>query len=1094
MSSAWSTPNQDSRKRNRDSEDNFTPDSSRRRYNNDNRSQQTQHHRRDRGPRRSHPHQNTTGPNGNDIVDQFLNTVWRLGDSDRFDFRREIPETVHLIEQHFRHWPADVLTAFRIATVELPHKLPHYALLIALLSTPPVTKPTETPIGLQVIRELGRAFQQHIDNRRWRSTRLCVQLFGQLNSLQRPLVSDRSLLAILQAFVRVLSDELTCSISRADECVRIATEGLVRSGLWVRFGPNSENHLKTLNSGEEPKTIDTSNGAHQAIKSDGEDKAMDIDPSNTQGDDSTATKTEKSDLGESKELESDEQRAITGDQSADLTKDSKTGDLDTTKPDKTLSPEEEAERAKEVADIKNGVTQLVDSIKSHMSNRKIDRSLFNQATALSQYTDPIEELVAALDEPTISVLPILDSPFSPLIEARMKPYSGVDVQYPSPVDLPVVLLPPENDDDDLEERPVVSVNVTAHHHSSNSAAPGRPLSADSKDRIGYTGVRMFLKMFVDNSVPSRNTADGVVLRTLIHDIIDIFEVNRKECAKILLELPRWVGRGTFKSKATKDVVEKDGGPGWVLEHTIIETIVSSIFGMPRSPIKPSVYYSSLIAELCKLSPSTVAPALGKCMRRLFGGLGAKKDTTDDEENNTIIVLDAEAIRRFADWFAVHLSNFGFLWVWKDWTEVTELEVDHPKRVLVSRILELEIRLSYYDRIVGTVPASYVESGVMAKKAPGPVFVFEDKENPHHLASSDIVQLLKRKEPVSRLLEYLKKMVERLEGEEGMDEQEALSIQHQLTIEAILFVGSRSFSHFLNVLERYTELLRKMTESKESRRLTLKSVASFWKNNPQFELIVYEKLMEYRLIDPIDLIQHFFVIKENEEEDGRKGRELRFWDGIRLSIGMVKSRVGIARVKVVRMKKEDEDEMDLVRAAAGNGDNGNDPDGHMTGDKEMEEVPKEGEGLKEGEDTKEIEEPKEGEENTKESESMKEEEMRKLKKIEREKTLESKISELNSEIRELIEVFSEVVKLFGKELEEDDGNEEKEKVEEGMNGKEGWGKWWVEGWTREFCRSFGNEIVEHHEVLIKEVEELNYQKMKKYIELTKEWIENIGKVY
>ncbi|EGG06417.1 uncharacterized protein MELLADRAFT_77832 [Melampsora larici-populina 98AG31] len=1009
---------------------------------------------------------------------------------------------------------------FRNSTVELPHKLPHYALLIALLSTPAVTKPTETPIGLQVIRELGRAFQQHIDNRRWRSTRLCVQLFGQLNSLQRPLVSDRSLLAILQAFVRVLSDELTCSISRADECVRIATEGLVRSGLWVRFGPNSEDHSKPLNLDEPSKTVGTSNAEHQAIKSDGDDKAMDVDSSNTQPGDTTATDTEKPDLGESKEPESDELKAITTDQSADMTKDSKTDDIDATKTEKTLSPEQEAERAKEIADIRTGVTQLVDAIKTHMSNRKIDRSLFNQATALNQYTDvgtlrtrlsifttPIEELVAALDEPTISVLPILDSPFSPLIEARMKSYSGVDVQYPSPVDLPVVLLPPENDDDELEDRPVVSVNVAAHHHSSNSAAPGRPLSADSKDRIGYTGVRMFLKMFVDNSVPSRSTADGVVLRTLIHDIIDIFEVNRKECAKILLELPRWVGRGTFKSKATKDVAETDGGPGWVLEHSIIETIVSSIFGMPRPPIKPSVYYSSLIAELCKLSPSTVAPALGKCMRRLFGGLGAKKDTTDDEENTTIVVLEAEAIRRFADWFAVHLSNFGFLWVWKDWTEVTELEVDHPKRVLVSRILELELRLSYYDRIVGTVPASYVESGVMAGKAPGPVFVFEDK------ASSDIVQLLKRKEPVSRLLEYLKKMVERFEGEEGMNGSEALSIQHQLTIEAILFVGSRSFSHFLNVLERYTELLKKMTESKESRRLTLKSVTRVWKNNPQFELIVYEKLMEYRLIDPIDLIQHFFDHEETgeeEEKNGKKRREIKFWDGIRLSIGMVKNRVGIARVRVNRMKKEDEDEMDLVRAAAGNGDNGNDPDGNMTGDKEMEdipkaeemskegetlkesdaskdgEVPKEGEGLKEGQETKEENES----EITKESEVLKEEEMKKLKRIEREKSLESKISELNSEIKELIEVFLEVVKLFGKELEDIS----KEEEEEEMNGKEDWGKWWVEGWTREFCRLFGNEIVEHYEVLFKEVEELKLNKMKRYLELTKEWIENIGKVY
>lgn len=83
--------------------------------------------------------------------------------------------------------------------------------------------------------------------------------------------------------------------------------------------------------------------------------------------------------------------------------------------------------------------------------------------------------------------------------------------------------------------------------------------------------------------------------------------------------------------------------------------------MPFSPIRPAVYYSSLVAELCRLSPATVAPALGKCVRRLFAGLGE----SSGEEGETVI-LEAEGMRRFADWFAVHLSNFGFLWVWKDW--------------------------------------------------------------------------------------------------------------------------------------------------------------------------------------------------------------------------------------------------------------------------------------------------------------------------------------------------------------------------------------------------------------------------------------------
>lgn len=55
------------------------------------------------------------------------------------------------------------------------------------------------------------------------------------------------------------------------------------------------------------------------------------------------------------------------------------------------------------------------------------------------------------------------------------------------------------------------------------------------------------------------------------DIVDIYEVNRKECARLLLEYPKWTLAGTFKPKpgtplTTETVSEKD----WQLESTIIE--------------------------------------------------------------------------------------------------------------------------------------------------------------------------------------------------------------------------------------------------------------------------------------------------------------------------------------------------------------------------------------------------------------------------------------------------------------------------------------------------------------------------------------------
>jgi nuclear cap-binding protein subunit 1 len=61
------------------------------------------------------------------------------------------------------------------------------------------------------------------------------------------------------------------------------------------------------------------------------------------------------------------------------------------------------------------------------------------------------------------------------------------------------------------------------------------------------------------------------------DTIEVFEVNRKECARLLLEYPKWTVPGTFKPKpgvpvTTEPIPTKD----WQLESTVIEVCDISI--------------------------------------------------------------------------------------------------------------------------------------------------------------------------------------------------------------------------------------------------------------------------------------------------------------------------------------------------------------------------------------------------------------------------------------------------------------------------------------------------------------------------------------
>lgn len=156
-------------------------------------------------------------------------------------------------------------------------------------------------------------------------------------------------------------------------------------------------------------------------------------------------------------------------------------------------------------------------------------------------------------------------------------------------------------------------------------------------------------------VPSPSTISGWILRQLVHDTISIFEINRKECARILLEFPNWFESGTFKPPPNVAIPAPTDPnapvPTWSLESLIVSSILTTIIVLP-APQFQVAYYTSLLIELCKLSPSTVAPPVGKSARKMYASLDQG--------------LDVECSRRFAEWLSQHLSNFGFQWLWKDW--------------------------------------------------------------------------------------------------------------------------------------------------------------------------------------------------------------------------------------------------------------------------------------------------------------------------------------------------------------------------------------------------------------------------------------------
>lgn len=854
-----------------------------------------------------------------------------------FNPRAELPRLASSISSQFQTNPSLVFSTFRIAITELPHKLTHYAALIALLSVPvpaaPVssnpapTKPApalapglparptdevDAPaaadaeegdgradgdsemkeeggminVGREILNDLCKAFQGFLDERKWRSVRYCVS-----HPPRSCFLDD-----ILSQWILIVLLPYPLS-----QVLLFATLSTLEHPLVS------------------PQSLTTLLASFLAV------------------------------------LDEPGLRASRGDTCVRIVVEAllRVG----------------GGAGPEAASLRAGV-------EAYAAGRRVERELFGEGETGGQFDDHLEALVKSLGGVASSGLDV----FSTVGALVGGPGVGVEGEA---LFLPLVLVPPE-----VEEGDVI---------------PTGPAPADSSglrgdEGVGYEGVRVYLRLFDDHTVPSSSDPSGIALRSMIHDMVDLYEVNRKECANILLSLPQWFEPGTF-STGNDDDDDAHRAKPWILEHLVVETILSELFSLP-APSLPAAYYHALLTELCRASPQTVAPALGKCVRRLYGGLGG-------ELADGYPLLDPEGVRRFAEWFAVHLSNFSFAWGWADWAPDMDCSTKHPKRVFVRRVIELEIRLSYYDRVKGTIPPAMLETGVVADEAPGPEYEYEDKGHKYAAAAEQLLKAIRAKALIPDVEDELAAFQADLEREHGLTVVEAEAAKRDMAIQTILHVGSRSFSHFLNVLERYLALLRSLSPTANARAALLRTVARFWRRNAQFLLIVVDKLLQYRLVDAQDVVEWVFAPAEGE---GRRKTwsDLEHWAALSMTLRALEGRAKAAKLRWEGLKAEAE-----ATAA------GKPVDGAAEAEAEAEAALA----------------------STDESEAVRH------------------AREAHAAVqRELDEAVVEVVRQFARLL------------PEGVD-RDDWETWWVEGWVRELCRGLAGGKVLGGEGLGRGLEEL-----------------------
>lgn len=345
---------------------------------------------------------------------------------------------------------------------------------------------------------------------------------------------------------------------------------------------------------------------------------------------------------------------------------------------------------------------------------------------------------------------------------------------------------------------------------------------------------------------------------MITDTIRIFSLNHNECTTLLLNIERYI--------SVEYVVKHK----YQVYESVVESIFAEMFKLPK-PTEKGVYYVTLIMDLCKESLDKIPSVLGRCIKLLFKRL----DGSDLSSG-----MDPEGIKRFAEFFAIHLSNFGFSWKWADWSHVLKQETTSAQFVFVREVLEKCIRLAYFDRIKNCIPEGFEKHGsIFPSSAPSYVFRYEDASTTGGMnlgvenliilddALYELINGLKLKissredaTAVQSQLELIKGYISQnassLDNSMAMsdnDFQPAINIPQEALFQCVMFHGHKSFSHLLNVIELYLPLLQEWNQTDESRLLTTQIVFSFWSRNTQFLEIILGKLVNYRIIDSKSVI-------------------------------------------------------------------------------------------------------------------------------------------------------------------------------------------------------------------------------------------------
>lgn len=188
-------------------------------------------------------------------------------------------------------------------------------------------------------------------------------------------------------------------------------------------------------------------------------------------------------------------------------------------------------------------------------------------------------------------------------------------------------------------------------------------------------------------------------------------------------------------------------------------------------------------------------------------------------------------------------------------------------------------------------------------------------NPHHDAAQSVLNLLRGRAKAEDVISHVESLKTSLETSDEHHPNVDGTVR-SIVVQSLLHIGCRSFSHLLNAIERYLPLLRIVANvgptgsgTQQAKAEILTSVGVFWIYNPQMVGIVFDKLMQYQIVDPTDVVDWIFVSGQKilHSESAITGNvSARTWDLLKAALDKANGRLVIARRKVAALRKEDDE--------------------------------------------------------------------------------------------------------------------------------------------------------------------------------------------